>query len=835
MDLPVKAVLPELYQALGRHQRAILVAPPGAGKTTQVPLYLLQQLQQQEPKSGSRILLLEPRRLAVRNTAEFLAQQIGEQVGQCIGYRMRQDSKISPQTRLEVITEGVLLRLLQDDPALENVHSIIFDEFHERSLTADLGLSLSLQSNELFRSQTPIRLLLMSATLETDKLATFLSPAPVIVSAGRQYPITYHYLAQTPQPQKRLQVWAQSVEQALADQAGSILVFLSGQGDIQRLHQQLQHLITDKLSIYPLYGRLTLQEQRQAIAPAANGHRKIVLATNIAETSLTIEGINCVLDTGLYKQAIFEAGSGLTRLHTRMISTASASQRAGRAGRLQAGHCYRLWSRHQQQALAPQNQPAIKQSDLSALVLQLLACGYAHMHELRWLDTPSAGAWQQAVNLLTELQAVQHLDHGLTLTKHGQRLSKTGLEPRLAQLLIAGIDCQQMGNTCRLISKLEHPHQSDHADLSIAVQQALTHTQQQLVQQLQANTKRLATPEPQNTPALANWLVFTIATAWPDRVAQKQQQQADSAYYKLANGRGVQLIWPAHKPAPEYLVVTNTFAGRQQKQQPTSRDQICGYVILTLEDITYALAHRLNTTAICEWNAKTDRLDLYQAQRLGALVLHQAPTISASPSAKAAAICEYLKASDLTPLNWSTQVQQWLCRLRLLYSSAPADNNPWPDLSHDWLVTNIEVWLAPYLQDISSGKQLAKVDLLSILQNQLDYALQQQMQKQAPQRLCVPSGHYHAIDYTAQPPVLAVKLQELFGMHKVPAVAYGVALQVHLLSPAGRVMQITQDLAHFWRHSYTEVKKDMQGRYPKHPWPDNPLTAVATAKTKRRS
>ena len=829
MELPVQSVLTELYSALCQHQRAILVAPPGAGKTTQVPLFLLQQLQQQDPHGSKRILLLEPRRLAVKNTAEFLAQQLGERTGERVGYRMRQDSRVSAKTRLEVITEGVLLRLLQADPSLDNIHTIIFDEFHERSLTADLGLSLCLQTNQLFRDEIPIQLLIMSATLDTDKLADFLAPVPVIVSKGRQYPIDYHYLAKTPTPQQRLTTWQQSVEQALADQEGSILVFLAGQGDIQRLLQQLQHLISDQLSIYPLYGRLTLAEQRQAIAPAPKGQRKIVLATNIAETSLTIEGINCVIDTGLYKQAIFEAGSGLTRLHTRTISQASAKQRAGRAGRLQAGHCYRQWSQSHQQALAAQNQPAIKQSDLSALVLQLLACGYGHMDELTWLDQPSPGAWQQAVKLLIQLQAIEPLSHGLALTSHGQQLIKTGLEPRLGQLLVTGAKYGFMDSTCQLISILEHPTQTTRNDLSQAIKLDRTKPQKQLAMQLQAVAKRLPEVNSLAATKISQPLAYIMATAWPDRIAQKQQQQTNSVNYKLANGRGVQLSWPSQQPAPDYLVVSNT-----QAQQDHSRDLVVSYIAITQADITLAVAHLLEQRAICHWNAKTDRLELSQIIGLGTLVLAQQPNKSIAKATKVSAICDFLQSSDLAGLDWSKELLQWLSRIRLLYKSAPADNNPWPDLSQQWLVDQVNTWLGPYLLDINSGKDLKRLDLLSIMQNMLDYSLQQQMLNLAPSRLRVPSGNSYQIDYTSEPPVLAVKLQELFGLEEVPKVAHGVSVQIHLLSPAGRPLQITQDLAHFWRHSYKEVKKEMQGRYPKHPWPDDPLSAVATAKTKNR-
>ena len=826
MKLPVDQVLAEVHSALSQHQQAILVAPPGAGKTTRVPLYLLEQLQ---PSSNGRILLLEPRRLAVKNTAEFLAQQLGEASGASVGYRMRQDSKVSSQTRLEVITEGVMLRLLQEDPSLEGIDAVIFDEFHERSLAADLSLSLCLQSNQLFRDHEPLKLLIMSATLDTKKLEQLLPDAPLVISEGRQYPITYHYLNATPTPQQRLEVWTNSVEQALADQQGNLLVFLSGQGDIQRLAERLQHLQTDSLHIHPLYGRLSLAEQRQAIAAPATGQRKIVLATNVAETSLTIEGISCVIDTGLEKQSIFEAGSGLTRLHTRTISAASATQRAGRAGRLQAGHCYRQWGQSQQNGLAQQALPAIKQSDLGSLVMQLLACGYGHMDELDWLDKPSTGAWQQAVDLLQLLDAVEQHDHGLSLTRHGELLAASGQEPRLAQLLIKAIPQGLVKPACNLISLLEQPHPNMPADLELALHKPLTQQQQRTSRQMQQRCDKLAIQITSHTNKQT--LAQCLAQAWPDRIGQKQSNsnQDGKLNYKLSNGRGVELAWSADMDkAPAYIVVTNTFASQQAK-----RDQIANYMAIDEVDLLTALATHIEQQTTCEWHQQVDRLVLFDAQTLGQLVLKQQPTNKVEASEKAAALCRYLANKDLTPLPWNEACQQWLARVRLAYDHGPKGNNPWPDLSHNWLTQHIDDWLGPYVDNISTGAQLFKLDLLSILQNQLDYSLQQQLNQLTPERLPVPSGNQHRIDYSQSPPVLAVKLQELFGMQEVPKVAYDVAVQIHLLSPAGRPLAVTQDLANFWRNAYTEVKKEMKGRYPKHPWPDDPLTAVATAKTKR--
>lgn len=826
MSLPVEQVLAELHNALSQHQQAILVAPPGAGKTTRVPLSLLAH---HLPVQRGRILLLEPRRLAVKNTAEFLAQQLGEATGDTIGYRMRQDSKVCADTKLEVITEGVLLRLLQEDPSLEGIDTIIFDEFHERSLAADLGLSLCLQSNQLFRDDNPINLLIMSATLDTKKLQRLMPTAPLIVSEGRQYPIAFHYLPQTPTPAQRLDTWVNSVEQALVDQTGNLLVFLPGQGDIQRLSDRLQHLQSDQLHILPLYGRLSLAEQRQAISAPPAGQRKIVLATNVAETSLTIEGISCVIDTGLEKQAIFEPGSGLTRLHTRTISAASATQRAGRAGRLQAGHCYRQWTQSQQDGLAQQALPAIKQSDLSGLVMQLLACGYAHMNELEWLDKPSTGAWQQAVDLLQLLDAVEQHDHGLSLTKHGEYLAASGQEPRLAQLLVKAVPQGLSLDACNLISVLEQPSPSMQADLQLALCKPLTAQQKRASKQLQqrCNVLRQQFAEPTIKYSLAQCL----AQAWPDRIGQKQaSNSADGKVnYKLSNGRGVQLNWQTDiSNAPAYIVVTNTFANQQAK-----RDQIASYMAINEAELTSAVASHITTNTMCEWQQQADRLALFEAQTLGQLTLQQSPTNKVDAITKASALCQYIATKGLTPLPWDKDTEQWLARLRLAFEHAPKEINPWPDLSDSWLQEHIQDWLGPYVENVNTGSQLAKLDLLSILQNQLDYNLQQQLNQLVPERLKVPSGNQHRIDYSQSPPVLAVKLQECFGLQEVPKVAYDVAVQIHLLSPAGRPLAVTQDLDHFWRNAYTEVKKEMKGRYPKHPWPDDPLTAVATAKTKR--
>ena len=451
------------------------------------------------------------------------------------------------------------------------------------------------------------------------------------------------------------------------------------------------------------------------------------------------------------------------------------------------------------------------------------------MDELAWLDQPSPGAWQQAVKLLIQLQAIEPLSHGLALTSQGQQLIKTGLEPRLGQLLVTGAKFGFVNLTCQLISILEHPTQTTRNDLSLAINQDRTKPQKQLAKQLQAVAMGLTEVNSLAATQISQPLAYIMATAWPDRIAQKQQQQTNSVNYKLANGRGVQLSWPSQQPAPDYLVVSNT-----QAHHDHNRDLVVSYIAITQADITLALGHLLEQRAICHWHTKSDRLELNQVVSLGNLILEQQPHQSVSKDITVAAICDYLQTSNLAALNWSKEVLQWLSRIRLLYKSAPADNNPWPDLSQQWLVDQVNNWLGPYLLDINSGKDLKRLDLLSIMQNMLDYPLQQQMLNLAPSRLRVPSGNSYQIDYTSEPPVLAVKLQELFGLEEVPKVAHGVSVQIHLLSPAGRPLQITQDLAHFWRHSYKEVKKEMQGRYPKHPWPDDPLNAVATAKTKNR-
>lgn len=855
-SLPIDEVLPALLGHLVDSDQVVLIAAPGAGKTTRVPLALLNSpwLQQQ------KILLIEPRRLATLSSAHFLAQSLGESCGQTVGYRMRMDTKVGQQTRLEVMTHGVLLRMLQQDPSLEGVGAVIFDEFHERSLDSDLSLAMCLQGRDLLRDGLPLKLIVMSATLDTQSVSQLLGNAPIVVSEGRQYPVTNIHLGPAAKPNQPNQLYDQLLEaisQALTNHSGSILVFLPGQGEIRQALQRLSQLPT-KVQVLPLFGDLTIDQQQAAIAPAQAGQRKIVLATNIAETSLTIDGIECVIDAGLTRQMVYDARTGLSRLSTVKVSRAAATQRAGRAGRLCAGTCYRLWSATEHQSLAPHATVEIKQADLSALCLQLYAFGCADPSELSWLDQPPQGPWLQAEELLVSLGALARTeDQAAVLTVYGQRLSQIPLSPRLAHLLLVAQSYQNLTLGCQLAALLSEKdpliqsHAQDH-DLMLRLawldgKLSCHPTQQGLRQRIRQQAKKLHHRVPEFRSELGSdtchiKAAFTpeelsaifIAQAWPERIAQ---QTAQPKQYKLANGKRVNS--QQNTNADPWLALASTIGF--DTKQGNDQQRICLAVALPVKLFEGPLKHLVKRETGLIWQTQHERLHAYQQTRIGQLTVSQSRAKHIDPQARTQVICQRLGQDNMALLNWTAQARTWRARVQLLHNTYPNNAakpdtmaNPWPDLSDTALIASLNSWLGPYLERANNQQDLQRLDVKKILSSLLAWPLPNELQKLAPARFKVPSGNDHAIDYSQNPPVLAVKLQELFGMQKAPMIGYSTALQVHLLSPAGQVLQVTQDLAHFWRSSYTEVKKEMKGRYPKHPWPDDPTQALATAKTKRR-
>lgn len=838
-QLPIDAVLPELQQALSQHHQVILEAPPGAGKTTRVPLALLGAAW----LTGKKILMLEPRRIAARSAAYRMAALLNQGVGHSVGYRMRLENKTSQHTRIEVITEGVLTRMLQHDPSLDGVGLVIFDEFHERSLDADLALSLCLKGRELFREpDDPLKLLVMSATLDAQALNKVLANAPIVRSLGRSYPVDMHYGQATKPNERIVERLLDTLRHALQQHPNSsILAFLPGQGEIQRSHEALHEWLMQQgmrdVHIHPMYGNLSLNEQQHAIAPVADGQRKVVLATNIAETSLTIEGIDVVVDSGLVREARFDPNTGMTGLHTSRISQASSTQRAGRAGRLAAGHCYRLWTEHQQSQLAAHSTPEILRADLTPLALQLLQWGVDDPQELQWLDAPPTGLWQQALSLLSDLKAIEQKNTGYVLTAHGQALASLPLHPRLAHLLICGARIRQLPTAAHLAALLSerNPLSRHSPDMHYALevlagkqscpkpQQGWLQRTRQLAQQFIQQVKKLPNTQHKVGLLIPNEQLhgYLLACAYPDRIARRRH----SGGYQLANGRSANFAENHALNKQTWLAVAEVSSMAGNKS-----DTIRTATALNENLFKQALAGLCQQHQVVQWDKQGFTAE--QQQKIGALILQRQPLTQVSTELKNRTLLDFIRKQDLECLPWQAKHQQWCARVKLLRETQTGQN--WPNVSKPYLLNTLEEWLTPYVDDITTLQGLKKLDLSSILNNLLSWEQQQQLAQLAPTHLSVPSGHEIAIDYNHNPPVLAVKLQEMFGCEQTPSIARGqVALMVHLLSPAGRPLQITQDLAGFWRSSYHEVKKDMKGRYPKHPWPDDPLQAVATRKTKK--
>ncbi|WP_372833157.1 ATP-dependent helicase HrpB [Pontibacterium sp.] len=846
-DLPINTVLPELKSLLCEHHQLVLEAPPGAGKTTGVPLALLDEVW----LSGQKIIMLEPRRLAARAAAERMASLLGEKAGETVGYRVRLDTKVSRKTRIEVVTEGILTRMLQSDPSLEGIGLVIFDEFHERSLDADLALALTLQGRMLFRDDDPLKLLVMSATLDGAAVAELLDDAPILRSEGRAYPVTVHYGDAAGLLDRAIEpVAAATVMDALISDEGSVLVFLPGQREINRTYKLLTEKLTSRADlshviVTPLYGDLTLQEQRKAIEPSPAGQRKVVLATAIAETSLTIEGVRVVVDAGLSREAIFDPATGMSRLQTRRLSRAASVQRAGRAGRMEPGVCYRLWSETQQAQLAPFTAPEITQADLTPLVLQLIRWGVDDPAELSWLDLPPPALYQQALDLLLRLDAVEVSSDSYRLTAHGERMAQLPTHPRLAHMLLLGIRYGLTEQACHLAALLSDRDPLKRRDTDIAERlawlrgdlKAERHTQGALhrMRQVSKQFKRqcgLLESEVDNAvsdPANSRWTGFLIAGAYPDRIAC--QRSKGGADYRMSNGRAARLPEGDHHNA-EWLALAQV-GGRSGDHT----DRIFLSAVLEPDLFDGPLADMVSSFEEVTWSKQQDRLTAELQRRVGKLVLSRAPLKDISDEAKSAALLGVVRKRGLNILPWTPALRSWQTRVQFLHSSFAEVNggasteNHWPDLSDKHLLDSVDQWLAPYLSGISHINHFANLDLRNILLALLPWPLPQQLDELAPERFTVPTGSNIKIDYSETPPVLAVRMQEMFGCLDTPRIGNATPLKLHLLSPAMRPLQVTQDLAGFWQNSYPEVQKEMKGRYPKHRWPDDP----ANAEPSRRS
>ena len=836
ISLPIDEVLPALREALATRHEAVLEAPPGAGKTTRVPLALLN-----EPwLAGQTILMLEPRRLAARAAAERLASELGEKVGETVGYRIRLDSKVGPNTRIEVVTEGILTRRLQDDPALEGVGLLIFDEFHERSLDADLALALSLNGRELFRDDQPLKILLMSATLEGERLAGLLDDAPILRSEGRMYPVAMRW-GRPFQPGEFIEPrLVQTILEALNDETGSVLVFLPGQAEIRRVHQQLADALGESTQVLlcPLHGELDLAAQRAAIDPAPVGQRKVVLATNIAETSLTINGVRVVIDAGLARVPRFDPGSGMARLDTQRISKASATQRAGRAGRLEPGVCYRLWSQDQHEQLAAYASAEILSADLAGLALQLGRWGVTP-GQLVWLDVPPAAAYAQAQDLLERLGALD----GEALTRHGQAMAELPAHPRIAHLLLRGQALGLANMACDVAALLGERDILRGAGADLHSRLVLLSGEERAARGAQGGVQRARqlarqyrgylrgkASEPVSDPDHPRWLGALLALAYPDRVAQ--QRRAGGAEYRLANGRAALFAEADSLMKQPWLVIADLGSRQGQREERI-------YLAADFDPALFdsVLAEQVRVVDQLDWDEREGVLRAERQRKVGELILSREPLTGLDETARSQALVNLVRRKGLELLPWTPELRQWQARVALLrqLDLVSKEQSEWPDVSDAALLKSLEHWLMPYLGKVSRLSHFANLDLSSIVHNLLPWPLPQRLDELAPHHLSVPSGSSIRLDYSEQPPILAVRLQELFGLAETPRIAGGrQVVKLHLLSPARRPVQVTQDLANFWRSTYAEVKKDLKGRYPKHYWPDDPLVAEATARIKPR-
>ena len=809
-QLPIHELLPQIAQACQTSGQLILQASPGAGKSTVVPLFLLQQL------SGSgRIIMLEPRRLAARNIALYLAQQLGEPVGQQVGYRVRGEQKTSKATRLEIVTEGILTRMLQHDPELSGIDLLIFDEFHERSLQADTALAFALESQAALRPD--LKILVMSATLEGLPLQQLLPEAALLSCPGRAYPISYHYRPVNRQ-QPLVPQWGSVVLDAVQNENGSLLVFLPGAGEIDRLAEWLQSRLPAEIAVLPLYGRLPFAEQQRAILPCTAGKRKVVLTTNVAETSLTIEGIHVVIDSGLERRSSFDLKSGVTRLETRQIAKASATQRAGRAGRLGPGVCYRLWNEEQQDRLDEQSPAEILRSDLASLLLEAALWGSAP-EDLLLLDKPPAPALAAGRQLLQWLDVFDEQNH---LTAKGRQLALLPCEPRMGHLLSGAQVLEQQGHqgllaaACYLVA-LQEERVLGNDPVSVQLQRlshSLRPAAQRWWQRMQGDGALPACPVAE-TDILA-------AMAWPDRIARKSGELR----YQLANGQRADLV-PDHPcQGKEWLVAVSL----QQTDQ--------GLRIFTAEPLDISALEKTEPQLFREetylgWDSKEERVRAEKQFRLGAIVLKRQPLTDLSAEQKAQCLLEGIRVHGLSCLPWNTDSEQWLQRWRCAAEWLPELALPAAD--DVTLLAGLEQWLLPHLDGLSRLEELKRLSLLTILRGCLSWPQQQKLDELLPVYFTAPTGSRIALRYEAgRSPVLAVRIQEMFGQSETPKVANGkVALQIELLSPAKRPLQITQDLVAFWQGAYSEVKKEGKGRYPKHYWPDDPLQAMPTKTVKR--
>ena len=867
---PVDAAMPELRQALAERGRAILTASPGSGKTTRVPLALLGLLPVPEASPAvplpGKILVLEPRRLAARAAARYMARLLGEETGQRVGYRVRLESRVSEKTRVELLTEGMFTRRLLADPELSGVSCVIFDEFHERGLQADLGLALCLEAMEAFRPD--LRLLVMSATLQTGELSRFLGNCPVVEASGRNWPVAVRHarrdLAVGPASglEELAGKTALAVREALRDEPGSILAFLPGRAEIARTAALLEHRPNDT-DVYPLYGDLPLREQDAAIAPPPPGRRKVVLATDLAQTSLTIEGVRIVIDAGLSRSPRFEPATGLARLVTARLARDAADQRAGRAGRLEPGLCLRLWP--EKEPLLPEARPEILDADLAPLYLDALAWG-SDPASLPWLTPPPEAALRNAAETLLALGAAapvtppgsnpdaaprDNTDGRLAITPHGQKLARLPLHPRLASMVLRATvleeDLSCLAACLAALVSERDPLRVDAAggagvDIRLRLP-LLRRPENKRLKDAAEQIHRLAGLNAFTLPGPReeDYSGMLLSLAWPERIAQRREPGS----FRLASGQGAEL--PPHDPlaAEPWLVVASLGGGTNRRAYLAAP--------VSLADLLRLHGGKIRLEEDVFWDSRDEAVVCRSVRRLGALALEEKPLPPSPGVQKQArkALLEGIVSLGLDCLPWTEELRQFQARALMLrgLERTAGKETAWPDIGDAALLDTLAAalnggepdatWLSPWLEGISRRAQLAAVDLGAALRALLPWPLPERLAKEAPERLPLPSGSSARVDYLpvlrGEPPVLAVKLQEMFGQTDTPLLANGrIPVMLHLLSPAGRPLQVTGDLRHFWANAYKQVRAEMRGRYPRHPWPEDPLAAEPTGKTKKR-
>lgn len=822
-QLPIMEVLSDLRLALQGGNTVILQAPPGAGKSTVLPLELMNA----PWLEGKKILMLEPRRLAARSVARRMAQIKGQKIAQDIGYRVRFDSKVGPNTQVEVVTEGILTRMMQDDNALEDVGLVIFDEFHERSIHADLGLVLCRQIQEILRED--LRILIMSATLNLEALTSLCPDAPLIQSAGRQYPVDHIYLSH-PSGSPVIGPMTQAIRQALQEQKGDILAFLPGAGEIRKIAEKLNDSVGTNIDVFPLYGDLSFSQQDQAIQPSPPGRRKVVLATSIAETSLTIEGIQTVIDSGLARLPNFDPRSGLTRLETVEVTHDAADQRAGRAGRLGPGVCYRLWEKRRHQYLQPHRKPEIMGADLSSLVLELANWGVLDIGDIDWPTEPPRAAIAQAQSLLEGLGALNEKG----ITPWGKRLIRFPSHPRLAHLLLKGdeigagalaadisavleerdpLGWEVGADICRRLDALRDFRNKSRGPGDRRALARLERVSQIWQRKLRVDALR-KDPDPYMVGRL-------LAEAYPERIARKMDEK--TARYRLWNSRPASLKKEDHLSDYDWVAAAHVDGG-------INKGRIFLGAPLDPEDLT----ERITEEKLVVWDAEKGQVVGKIERKLGSLLVSEKSTKDIDPELAATVLCNTIR-KDSRLLPWDNGADNWLARLGSLRKWYPEKD--WPELTRSILLETLEDWLKPYLTRINKASELEKLDLISLVSAKIPWELNQQLTQLTPTHIKVPSGSNIRLQYfeDGRAPILAVRLQEVFGMLDTPTVNGGrQKVMVHLLSPARRPVQVTQDLRSFWENTYSEVRKELRGRYLKHHWPEDPFTAEATSKIKRK-